>query len=125
ARILIGELGPYPDHGGLSAPVVAFGLAAWWARAKAVKLEIVDLTSKAPARKRSKRGRPVDAVVLHQMGFSRGSELQKYLEVTAHFVVMPDGIVGQLHPMSARLDASHGFNGRAVAVQFAGNLQAT
>lgn len=110
---------------GLSAPVVAFGLATWWARAQAVKLEIVDLTSKAPTRKRSKRSRPVDAVVLHQMSFSRGNDLQKYLEVTAHFVITPNGTVGQLHPMSARLDASHGFNGRSVAIEFAGNLQAT
>ena len=107
---------------GLS-PVIAFGLVAWWAHARVAKLEIVDLCSSSPASKRSKRTRAVDAVVLHQMGFSRGNDLTRYRKVTAHFVIAPDGGVAQLHPVSARLSASHGFNGRSVAIEFAGNLR--
>ena len=105
------------------SPVVVFGLATWWARSRATRLEIVNLCDVAPASKRSKRRRAVDAVVLHQMGFSRGNDLHRYRKVTAHFVITPDGGVAQLHPMSARLSASHGFNDRSVAIEFAGNLQ--
>ena len=108
---------------GLSSLLTTVGLV-WWIRDRAVQLEIVDLRHLAPASKRSKRTRPVDAVVLHQMGFSRGSDLSRYHKVTAHFVIMPDGRVGQLHPLSARLPASNGFNARSVAVEFAGNLKA-
>lgn len=46
-------------------------------------------------------------------------------QVTAHFVIFPDGRVAQLHPTSARLLASHGFNERSVAIEFAGNLRST
>jgi hypothetical protein len=107
------------------APVAAFGLVAWWARARAMKLEIVDMCGQAPASKRSPRNEPVNAVVLHQMGLSRGNDLQRYRQVTAHFVIPPDGRVAQLHPTSSRLSASHGFNGRSVAIEFAGNLRST
>jgi N-acetyl-anhydromuramyl-L-alanine amidase AmpD len=62
-------------------------------------------------------------VVLHQMAFSRGNDLTRYRRVTAHFVIAPDGGVAQLHPISARLSASHGFNSRSVAIEFAGNLR--
>ncbi|PRP97678.1 N-acetylmuramoyl-L-alanine amidase [Enhygromyxa salina] len=106
------------------SPVVAFGLVAWWAHARETKLEIVNMLDVAPATKRSKRTRAVDAVVLHQMSFQRGNDLDRYRKVTAHFVIAPDGSVGQLHPMSARLVAPKGFNGRSVAIEFAGNLRA-
>ena len=108
---------------GLS-PVIAFGLAAAWARARGGRLEIVDLRAAAPADKRKKRTQAVDSVVLHQMAFSRGSSLDRYVRVTAHFVVAPDGGVAQLHPLKARLSSSHGFNDRSVAIEFAGNLRA-
>jgi N-acetyl-anhydromuramyl-L-alanine amidase AmpD len=106
-----------------SAPVVALGLLAWWARARSSTLEIVNLCAEAPASKRSKRTALPDAVVLHQMALSRGDDLRRYKKVTAHFVIAPNGAVAQLHPLSARLSASHGFNGRSVAIEFAGNLQ--
>lgn len=106
------------------SPIVSAGVVLW-ARSRATRLEIVDLRHLAPASKRGRRSQTVDAVVLHQMGFSRGSDLQRYLNVTAHFVIMPDGAVGQLHPLSARLPASNGFNGRSVAVEFAGNFPAS
>ena len=105
------------------SPLVTVGVVLW-ARSRSTRLEIVDLRHLAPASKRGRRSRPVDAVMLHQMGFSRGSDLHRYLNVTAHFVVMPDGSVGQLHPLSARLPASNGFNSRSVAIEFAGNFAA-
>ncbi|WP_086001705.1 N-acetylmuramoyl-L-alanine amidase [Plesiocystis pacifica] len=105
------------------APVAVFGVAALWAHARSSRIQIVDLTAQAPASKRSKRTREVDAVVLHQMSFSRGNDLQRYLKVTAHFIIVPDGTIAQLHPISARLSASDGFNGRSVAIEFAGNLR--
>jgi hypothetical protein len=110
---------------GLS-PVVALGLAAWWAQgSRAGKLEIINMCGAAPVSKRSRRIKPVDAVVLHQMGLSRGNNLPRYLKVTAHFVILPDGSVAQLHPTSARLNASNDFNDRSVAIEFAGNLRST
>ena len=105
------------------SPMVVLGLGALWAKARASRLEVVNLCAIAPAEKRRKRTRPIDAVVLHQMGFSRGSDVQRYSRVTAHFVVMPDGSVAQLHPTSAKLSSSHGFNDRSVAIEFAGNLR--
>jgi uncharacterized iron-regulated membrane protein len=64
------------------SPVVVFGLVAWWSH-KRPRVEIVNLIDVAPASKRSKRSRPVDAVVLHQMGFLRGNDLTRYKRVTA------------------------------------------
>jgi hypothetical protein len=108
---------------GLS-PIVALGLVAWWSQTGlAGKLEIINMCGEAPVSKRSPRTTRVDAVVLHQMGLSRGNDLQRYKRVTAHFVILPDGRIAQLHPTSARLSASHGFNGRSIAIEFAGNLR--
>lgn len=106
------------------SPLIAFGVVTWWAHARATRLEIVDMCGVSPASKRAKRTRAADAVVLHQMAFQRGNDLYRYRNVTAHFVIVPDGSVGQLHPVRARLAASHGFNGRSVAIEFAGNLRA-
>ncbi|EDM79630.1 N-acetylmuramoyl-L-alanine amidase, family 2 [Plesiocystis pacifica SIR-1] len=105
------------------APVAVFGVAALWARARSSRIAVLDLTALAPGGKRSKRTRAIDAVVLHQMSFSRGNDPRRYLKVTAHFIIVPDGTIAQLHPMSARLSASDGFNGRSVAIEFAGNLR--
>ena len=108
----------------IGGATVGLGLLAWWARKQSsTKLEIVNLLAEAPESKRSKRIAPVDAVVLHQMSFSRGNDLLRYKKVTSHFVIAPNGAVGQLHPVNARLSSSHGFNGRSVAIEFAGNLQ--
>lgn len=59
------------------------------------------------------------------MSLSRGNDPSRYVRVTAHFVVLPDGTVAQLHPLGDRLLASHGFNERSVSIEFAGNLQST
>jgi N-acetyl-anhydromuramyl-L-alanine amidase AmpD len=85
-------------------------------------LRIVNLTHVAPKSKREKRACKIDAVVLHQTGFSRGLEPLRYLKVTAHFVVLADGTVLQLHPVTARLMASDGFNCRSVSIEFVGNF---
>ena len=89
---------------------------------KAPRLQIVNLIAESPASKRHKRAGKIDAVVLHQTGFSRGLDPRRYLKVTSHFVVLANGTVVQLHPLSARLSSSHGFNGRSVAIEFVGNF---
>lgn len=102
---------------------LAVGVVAWLAHGRANRVEIVDMRAQATASKRKKRSSPVDAVVLHQMALSRGSELHRYRNVTAHFIIVPNGTVAQLHPIAARLSASNGFNGRSVAIEFSGNLR--
>lgn len=106
------------------APVIAFGaFAGWLHTSRTAAPTIVNLIAEAPASKRRDRGRSVvDAVVLHQTGFSRGLDHLRYRNVTAHFVILRDGTVLQLHPTSARLPASDGFNSRSVAIEFVGNF---
>lgn len=82
---------------------------------------IVDLQAIAPADKR-KASREPWAVVLHQMGFSRGDDPTRYKKVTAQFIITPDGTVAQLHPITSRLNSSNGFNEGGIAIEFAGNL---
>lgn len=84
---------------------------------------IEDRTAFTPKDKRKnlKRGK-VYALVLHQMAFSRGNDTKKYDTVTAHFIITPDGKIAQLHPISAYLYASNGFNKHSVSVEFAGNF---
>ncbi|HMV68449.1 MAG TPA: peptidoglycan recognition family protein, partial [Myxococcota bacterium] len=89
---------------------------------------IVDRTAHSPAELRKGAPRPpgkVWALVLHQMAFSRGSVQTRYDRVNAHFAILPDGTILQLHPTSALLWASNGFNAGSVAVEFAGNLPDT
>jgi hypothetical protein len=67
----------------------------------------------------------VDAVVLHQMAFSRGNDPKKYDRVRAHYTILPDGRIYRLHPDNAHVSTSNGFNGRSVGVEFAGNFPNT
>jgi N-acetyl-anhydromuramyl-L-alanine amidase AmpD len=90
---------------------------------KTSRLQTVNLIGEAPKSKRHERIGTIDAVVLHQTGFTRGLDPRRYLKVTAHFVVLADGTVVQLHPLEARLSASDGFNGRSVSIEFVGNFQ--
>ncbi|MEX1365188.1 MAG: N-acetylmuramoyl-L-alanine amidase [Nannocystaceae bacterium] len=64
----------------------------------------------------------VYALVLHQMGFSRGSDPADYDGVTAHYLVLPDGGVYWLHDHATRLPAAGGLNAGGVSVEMAGNL---
>lgn len=98
------------------AGLVAFTVA------KAPRLRTVNLIAHAPKSKRHLRVGTIDAVVLHQTGFTRGLDPRRYLKVTAHFVVLADGSVLQLHPLEARLSASDDFNSRSVSVEFVGNF---
>jgi hypothetical protein len=84
---------------------------------------IEDRTALTPKDKRKnlKRGN-VYALVLHQMAFSRGNDIKKYDNVTSHFIITPAGAIAQLHPISAYLYASNGFNKHSLAVEFAGNF---
>ena len=65
----------------------------------------------------------VDGITLHQMGFSRGDDISRYLGVQAHFVVMPNGDIGQLHQLDRYLYSSSALNADTVGVEFAGNFQ--
>ncbi len=82
---------------------------------------IVDLQDVSPPEKR-KGSREPWAVVLHQMGFSRGNDPLKYKKVTAQYIITPDGTIAQLHPLTTYLYSSHGFNEGGIAIEFAGNL---
>jgi len=62
----------------------------------------------------------VDAVVLHQMGFNRGSATESFDTVTAHFAVLRNGDVLLLHPIDEYLHASNGLNARGIAIEFEG-----
>lgn len=90
---------------------------------------IIDLTAKADKsnRKGLRNPKSVYALVLHQMAccFKRKDPLKSYLRTKSHFVILPDGKILQLHPISALLWASHGFNKGSVAVEFAGNFPNT
>jgi hypothetical protein len=85
---------------------------------------IIDLTAKTPKplRRFSRKSMMIDAIVLHQTAFSRGNDPNRYLEVSAHFVVMPDGRSVQLHPVDSYLVASSAFNNDAISIEFVGNF---
>lgn len=75
-----------------------------------------------PHRKKTRPASQVDALVLHQMAFSRGNDPARYRKVNSHYIITPDGRIVQHHPVTAYLWASNYFNSRSVAVEFAGNF---
>ncbi len=80
--------------------------------------------------KENRKGKPremskVYALVLHQTAFSRGNDTTKYDRIPVHFVIVPNGKIIQLHPLSAYLWSSNGFNSGSVAVEFVGNFPNT
>ena len=90
---------------------------------------IIDLTgtSEKSNRKGNRDAKTVYALVLHQMACCarRKDPLRSYLNIKSHFAILRDGTILQLHPISALLWASNGFNARSVAVEFAGNFPST
>jgi hypothetical protein len=88
--------------------------------------KIIDLTAQSDRslRKGQRDPKSVYALVLHQMAccFRRRDPLRSYLRIKSHFAILPEGQILQLHPVSALLWASHGFNSKSVAVEFAGNF---
>ena len=87
---------------------------------------IIDLTAQADTslRKGTRDPTKLHALVLHQMAccFRPSDPLKRFLRLNAHFAILADGRILQLHPVSALLWASNGFNARSVAVEFAGNF---
>jgi len=73
-------------------------------------------------RKNPRKVSDIDSIVLHQMGFQRGSDPEKYLGVPAHFIVLPDGTIARLHDFSRYLYTSNGLNSRSIGVEIAGNF---
>lgn len=68
--------------------------------------------------------RLIKSLVLHHMAFTRPSQTaEAHKCVNSHFIILRDGSIYQLHPISAHLWASHGFNPRSVAVEFAGHFR--
>lgn len=90
---------------------------------------IIDLTARSDKSHRKGRRDPktVYALVLHQMAccFSPRRPLERFLTIGSHFAITNDGRILQLHPISALVWASNGFNARSVAVEFAGNFPNT
>jgi len=72
-------------------------------------------------KKRQADREPLDAIVLHAMGFDRGNSVHSYDGVKAHFAVLRSGDILYLHHVSEYLNASHDFNRNSVAVEHAGN----
>lgn len=91
--------------------------------------KIIDLTARADKsnRKGQRDPKTVYALVLHQMACcaNRKDPLNSYLKIGSHFAILRDGRILQLHPVSALVWASNGFNNRSVAVEFAGNFPNT
>jgi N-acetyl-anhydromuramyl-L-alanine amidase AmpD len=71
---------------------------------------------------RSRDPANVWAIVLHQMGFSRGNDPSRYDRVNAHYVILPDGGTYQLYGHEVRLPAASALNEGSVSVEFAGNF---
>lgn len=80
------------------------------------------LSAEAASHTTTRKASDVHALVLHQMGFSRGNDPKRYDGVTAHYVVLPDGGIYWLHDHATRLPAAGGLNAQSVSVEFAGNL---
>lgn len=92
-------------------------------------MDIIDLTDKADksVRHGMRPASQVKALVLHQMACCRNRKnpLTDYLKLGAHFAILADGRILQLHPEAAMVWASNGFNHGSVAVEFAGNFPNT
>jgi peptidoglycan hydrolase-like protein with peptidoglycan-binding domain len=90
---------------------------------------IIDLTAQADKslRKGTRDPKKVYALVLHQMAccFAPKDPVKRFLGLNGHFAILSDGRILQLHPVSALLWASNGFNAGSVAVEFAGNFPNT
>jgi len=81
------------------------------------------LTPKAKPHTRLRKNAPY-ALVLHQMGFSRGNNPARYDGVTAHYKILPDGRIIWSWDDNVRLPAAGGLNHGSWSVEFAGNFPA-
>ncbi|HRO60963.1 MAG TPA: N-acetylmuramoyl-L-alanine amidase, partial [Burkholderiaceae bacterium] len=91
--------------------------------------KLVDLTAQSArdVEKGNRDPKSVYALVLHQMAccFERRDPMRSYLRIKSHYAILADGTILYLHPPSRLIWASHGFNARSVAVEFAGNFPDT
>ncbi len=124
------------DYVQIFAAMLGGGLLGRWVSSMSKYADPIDLMAEgreklkdreASSGKRFSRDNPrsidgIDSIVLHQMGFSRGSDPMKYLGVPAHYVVMPSGVVAQLHPWETYLYTSNALNSRSIGVEIAGNF---
>ena len=116
--------------GWVVAAGAGLGVLAWASRASARpswpgfidRREHARLSEEAADHTRSRPASAVYALVLHQTGFSRGSDPARYDGVTAHYVLLPDGGVVWLHDPTTRLPAAGGLNEGSVSVEVVGNF---
>ena len=119
--------------GWIAAAAAGLGVLAWAGRASARSswpggVGIIDrreharLKEEAADHSRSRPAKAAYALVLHQTGFSRGSDPTRYDGVTAHYVILPDGGVVWLHDHTTRLPAAGGLNEGSVSVEVVGNF---
>jgi hypothetical protein len=72
-----------------------------------------------------KKTRPltdIDSLVLHATATSEMS-VERYWDLSVHFVIPPDGTIHQSHDENIRCHGSNGFNKRSVAVEFVGHFK--
>ena len=119
--------------GWIAATAAGLGVLVWAGKAAARSpwsggLRVIDrrkhaqLTQEAADHTSSRPDSDVYALVLHQTGFSRGSDPGSYDRVTAHYVLLPDGSVVWLHDHTTRLPAAGGLNEGGVSVEVVGNF---
>jgi len=66
----------------------------------------------------------IDSLVLHQTSFDGGNGPVRYYDLSVHFIIVPNGVIYQNHPVSVHAYGSHGFNPTSVSVEIVGNFQA-
>ena len=82
-----------------------------------------DQSGKSFFRDKPREVQQIDSIVLHQMGFSRGTDPMRYLGVPAHYIVMADGTIAQLHNWETYLFTSNALNSRSIGVEIAATSQ--
>lgn len=75
------------------------------------------LTTRGSTRRSRSR---INAIVLHQMGFSRGSSIASFDRVIAHFAILLSGTVLQLRNYEDILNDAYG--GHGMELEFEGNF---
>jgi hypothetical protein len=88
-------------------------------------LHLIDQTALTPKTLRygvARLAATIDAVVLHQTADGRASVAANFINTVAHFVVMANGQIVQLHPVESLLYASSKLSERSVSIEFGGHF---
>jgi len=64
----------------------------------------------------------IDSIVLHNMGFHRSGEEDRYDRVIAHWAVLLNGLVLKLRGENLDINASHSLNAHSIAIEFEGKF---